>query len=494
MIFTTGIKELATNALHARIPLSYVLRNVWLNLSIDMASFCSACFKGSTYRATEVITLCSHCRVRRVFTMRSPILDVNDERDSTPTAQVEMLPKAVEFPPGVNFSNQVLAADKIGVDNSAEDTLAVCPAQMLVEGTRVPKTVQLAFGTRMAGRDPRHQAQGSIDELHAHGNGPNRSTIKDSPKDAVVKNQQHLAAGGRKGPSPGQAKRSSRKSRAKDPARQRASDPKVTYNTLQFKYPHHEESKVVSSTQDRDVSEPPRQSSLRRPGHSGKPRQKSKDSPRHSRSPNRGGALDGKLRPPATGKVELHNQRVTAAGVDGWVGEKSMCASGSAAGGLGVSSGASAAVTGSTGTDKVAAAAVEKRAGRGSENTKKGRLAGKKQIQSAKKRIDPPQRPSLTKKTGKKLFGEKPPCDNVRIDSKQKNKKDEPADGKREVIPNAVLLEESLGGTQLNSFKIPDMDQLDDNGSEIEEIIEGDEKLSHKDSSVQDSLAGPSPL
>jgi hypothetical protein len=64
-------------------------------------------------------------------------MEVNDEHEASST-QVEVLPKAAEFPMGVSFSNQVYSADKVSIDNSAEDMLAISPTQMLVEGTKVP--------------------------------------------------------------------------------------------------------------------------------------------------------------------------------------------------------------------------------------------------------------------------------------------------------------------------------------------------------------------
>lgn len=46
-----------------------VIRGSWLFLGIDLYSFMEA-FKGQTFRALEHITVGSHCKLRRIFTMK----------------------------------------------------------------------------------------------------------------------------------------------------------------------------------------------------------------------------------------------------------------------------------------------------------------------------------------------------------------------------------------------------------------------------------------
>ena len=53
IIFHDGAKDIVTNPLHARIPITSFGRNKWLNLSIDLFAFNSVCFKGITMRSVD---------------------------------------------------------------------------------------------------------------------------------------------------------------------------------------------------------------------------------------------------------------------------------------------------------------------------------------------------------------------------------------------------------------------------------------------------------
>jgi len=148
-MFTTNAKELVINPLHARVPMNYITKGVWLNLSIDVFSFSNHCFKGCVHRAIDGITLGAHCKIRRIFTMKGPILDTNDEEIAeSGLAGFETLPKYVEYPMGVCFYNQVYTSDKIGIDNTNinNENLMIGPSH--IEPAKNIKTIQVAFGSR----------------------------------------------------------------------------------------------------------------------------------------------------------------------------------------------------------------------------------------------------------------------------------------------------------------------------------------------------------
>ncbi len=94
------------------------MKNTWLNLAIDVTGFSEHCFRGATHRAIDGVAITAHCKLRRVFTMRGPLLDVNEE--SPTSGSGEKLPKSVEYPVGVAFCNQVYTVDKVEIDNSEE--------------------------------------------------------------------------------------------------------------------------------------------------------------------------------------------------------------------------------------------------------------------------------------------------------------------------------------------------------------------------------------
>jgi len=82
LIFHSGAKEMVINPLHARIPISEFSRNTWLNLSIDVFSFAQYCFKGALIRSLDFLCVTASCKVRKIFTMRSPIMEEDLESNS----------------------------------------------------------------------------------------------------------------------------------------------------------------------------------------------------------------------------------------------------------------------------------------------------------------------------------------------------------------------------------------------------------------------------
>ena len=119
----SGSKGIVINPLHARIPITCFARDCWLNLSIDVFAFAHFCFKGIEIKTIDLIQLTSTCRLRKIFTMRSPISDDHvDEglaealdalcRDEFggDVSQIlfEQVPKNLEYGLGVQYRNQFI--------------------------------------------------------------------------------------------------------------------------------------------------------------------------------------------------------------------------------------------------------------------------------------------------------------------------------------------------------------------------------------------------
>ena len=81
MILHSGAKELVINQLHARVPVTPIKRNIWLNLSIDVFAFAEACFPDCGWRQLDLIKISGSCKLRRVFTMLNPIYDEDFDTD-----------------------------------------------------------------------------------------------------------------------------------------------------------------------------------------------------------------------------------------------------------------------------------------------------------------------------------------------------------------------------------------------------------------------------
>ena len=83
-----GKQDITINQFHARIPTGAFLRDVWLNLSIDIFAFSHFCFKGVQVKSIDGISVTSQCRIRRIFTMRSPLYD--DDVDGSEDLQAQL--------------------------------------------------------------------------------------------------------------------------------------------------------------------------------------------------------------------------------------------------------------------------------------------------------------------------------------------------------------------------------------------------------------------
>ena len=78
LIFSTNNIDLVINQLHCRIPIFKFPIGRWVNLSIDVLSFVSKCYKNLTFRSVDYISLSMSGKVRYIFTMRTPLIEVNN--------------------------------------------------------------------------------------------------------------------------------------------------------------------------------------------------------------------------------------------------------------------------------------------------------------------------------------------------------------------------------------------------------------------------------
>ena len=142
LMLSSASREMALTPLHARIPNKAMLRGVWMNLSIDLVSFTGRCFHGVTFRSLDAITVTSFCKLRRIFTMRSALWEDQGERVQGVT--YEPVPKAYDFPPGVEVHCQLFHAGLIVTEEAEEaETAEIEAVKASVIAKAMPKiTVQ----------------------------------------------------------------------------------------------------------------------------------------------------------------------------------------------------------------------------------------------------------------------------------------------------------------------------------------------------------------
>ena len=90
LIFSSNNDNLVLNQLHCRIPILELPIGKWINLSIDILSFVSECFKNLTFRSVDYISLSMSGKVRYIFTMRTPITDNMAQLETEEKNDVEL--------------------------------------------------------------------------------------------------------------------------------------------------------------------------------------------------------------------------------------------------------------------------------------------------------------------------------------------------------------------------------------------------------------------
>jgi hypothetical protein len=83
LIFHNGAFKdtIVVHPLHARIPIAAFRRNQWINLSLDISAFAHHCFKGVILRSIDLIVVTASCKLRKIFTMKNPLLDDQEQED-----------------------------------------------------------------------------------------------------------------------------------------------------------------------------------------------------------------------------------------------------------------------------------------------------------------------------------------------------------------------------------------------------------------------------
>ena len=79
LLFSTNNQVYAISSLHCRIPILNFPIGKWVNFSIDVLDFVSDCSKDLTFRSIDYISLSMSGKVRRIFTMRVPLLTISGD-------------------------------------------------------------------------------------------------------------------------------------------------------------------------------------------------------------------------------------------------------------------------------------------------------------------------------------------------------------------------------------------------------------------------------
>lgn len=116
-MFSTSSKEIVVNPLHSRIPLGNLPIGVWLNISIDVLSFVSSCFRSQTFRSIDFISISANCKLKRIFSMRNPLLEIVNNNQEFPLEYSDILPKIFSLPSNISQINLNYNIEKLAESN-----------------------------------------------------------------------------------------------------------------------------------------------------------------------------------------------------------------------------------------------------------------------------------------------------------------------------------------------------------------------------------------
>lgn len=142
---------------HSRLPSCGFKQGMWINLCIDVKGFFEYCYPDLTFKQIDGITLQSFCLCRKIFALRSPVIDTSEldihsiEIPAIDELVGEELPKHLQFKYGVNYENQLITPEKfLGIDSDIAiefvDASDTEKAQIIGRG-REPKTDHRQKGT-----------------------------------------------------------------------------------------------------------------------------------------------------------------------------------------------------------------------------------------------------------------------------------------------------------------------------------------------------------
>ena len=97
-IMLTSCKNVVNNMMHSRLPNSFIEKNSWLHLYIDIPSLFTLCFPNSTFRSLDGIYLSAFCKIRRIYSMSEIDIDY-------------LLPSGFELPKYIQVKTQLINSE-----------------------------------------------------------------------------------------------------------------------------------------------------------------------------------------------------------------------------------------------------------------------------------------------------------------------------------------------------------------------------------------------
>ncbi|KAJ3188817.1 hypothetical protein HDU85_004531 [Gaertneriomyces sp. JEL0708] len=111
---STAHRDVKVTALHVTLPLSSLVRGMWLNFCIDLISLVSDNFRGHSFRSLDTLQIGGTFRLRKVFTLSKRPPDTTGFDFPHPMDLPVEIPRNMDFPANVDHMAQIITMSRIG--------------------------------------------------------------------------------------------------------------------------------------------------------------------------------------------------------------------------------------------------------------------------------------------------------------------------------------------------------------------------------------------
>ncbi|XP_016061024.1 PREDICTED: uncharacterized protein C3orf67 homolog [Miniopterus natalensis] len=193
LYLSTVHKELSSTPLHAKIPLFMIKRKIWCNLCIDLVAFTSEIFKGAVFQSLDGIIVSAHCKLRKIFTLKSKPQDTADKDAGygvpfPADEPTDVIPRSCQLTTDVPQVTQLLNMTKLRQTviklgghplRSAESDQFLNRGTGSVRNSKNQDVCHIAFGSKVLGPPPlsgrRNNMRTSSETVRSVGSKNNRS-------------------------------------------------------------------------------------------------------------------------------------------------------------------------------------------------------------------------------------------------------------------------------------------------------------------------------
>nr|XP_039265245.1 protein CFAP20DC-like [Styela clava] len=201
LLMSTSIREMSITPLHAKLNLSIIIRDNWLNLCFDLVSLLSDIFLKQKFKSLDSIVVAGSCKIRKIFTMRNQPPDTT-ESDSTTNSpinglgdaqhgrfQLENVPPNLQFASTVAYMTQVITVKKVQDHMKSHrpdlrETSGYCSSS----SDDLNQSWQVRHGSKISARDipqpATHIAFGTRVRLDSTGSSSGNKTSRSSKNSA----------------------------------------------------------------------------------------------------------------------------------------------------------------------------------------------------------------------------------------------------------------------------------------------------------------------